>query len=37
MATLNAVKDLQKRNKELKQRVEKLKKIVSESQTCACQ
>ena len=26
MATLNAVKDLQKRNKELKQRVEKLKK-----------
>lgn len=37
MATLNAVKDLQKRNKELKQRVEKLKKIVSESKTCACQ
>lgn len=37
MATLNAVKDLQKRNKELKQRVEKLKKIVSESQSCTCQ
>ena len=37
MATLNAVKDLQKRNKELRLRVEKLKKIVSESQSCTCQ
>lgn len=37
MTTLNSLKDLQQRNKELKNRIEKLKKLVNEAENCKCQ